>query len=500
MTVDIEKTEEEFIYVLLHNKKYVNEFLESNLEIEHFNEEYQFILNCIMDCYDLNILLTRETFREKIKIFTSPKDRIAQEMLFNTCYVSKTNFDNFPVLTNKIFDYNIDNYVNKGLKGFGEDFKKNKITAINNLVDGFQDILSFSAPFGEKLYYNDIRILSKEHVKYIKDIREGKIEEKELILTGIKEFDETMVTGLEKGTLTLFCGDVGAYKSSVMMNIALNVWKNGYNVLFVPLEMDKDQMWRRIMSRETRIPCELLTINVKDLAEDNFEKIINIEKEWDKREARLFLMQESSRTTVINIQRHIERYINMFKPKLVVIDYIANLEAHTKRYGRNDLEIGDMLKQMRHMGKVLDFATISGAQLGRKFLEKLRIAGANRDKVSINSEDIRGSHEYPADADNIYAQIPSASQPGELLDIYCVKARNGAKVFKNGSIRATLSVTPEIYWIKSQEDDFGNVDDILDGIEDVEQNPGIITKQELFDEEENNDDYSSNMDDEDWLN
>ena len=37
MTADIEKTEEEFIYVLLHNKKYVNEFLESNLEIEHFS-------------------------------------------------------------------------------------------------------------------------------------------------------------------------------------------------------------------------------------------------------------------------------------------------------------------------------------------------------------------------------------------------------------------------------------------------------------------------------
>ena len=500
--VDIVKTEEEFIYILLHNKNYVNEFLDSNLVIEHFNEEYQFILNCIIDSYDLNVLLTREAFKEKIKIFTSPKDRIAQEMRFNTCYVSKTSFDNFPVLTNKIFDYNIDNSVNNGLKYFGDNFKKNKITAINNLVDRFQNILYSSTPIGEKLYYNDVRVLSKDNIQYIRDVRDGKIKEKERILTGIKEIDDTMVTGLERGTLTLFCSDVGHFKSSIMMNIGLNVWESGHNVLFIPLEMDKDQIWKRMISRDSRVPCELITKDIKGLTNANFEKIINLEKKWGERKSQFYLMQEPERTTVENIRRHIERHINIFKPELVVIDYVANLEAHTKRYGRNDLEIGDMLKQMRHMGKISGFAVISAAQLGREFLKKLRVAGANRDKTAVHSEDIRGSHEYSADADCIYAQMKSVSQPDELLDIFCVKTRSGKTTFLNGNIRATLEVKPEIYLIRSQSDDFGDVNDILDGIEDVEQNPGIINKQKLFNEDEeieNNDDDSSVANDsEDW--
>ena len=500
MVDNISKTEEEFIYLLLHNRKLVTNFIDSNLSVEHFNDKYRFILNCIIECYDLNVLLTRKTFLEKVKILSKPQERIAQEMLFNVCFVAKTSEDDFPTLINKIFDYIIDNSVNSTLSTFKKEVKEDRITAINNVVDDFQDILSNSSSTREKVYYNNVNMLSDENIQYIKDVRDGKIEEKKLILTGIKEYDETMVTGLEKGTLTLICSDVGSYKSSMMMNIGMNVWKDNHNVLFVPLEMDKDQIWKRMISRESRVPCDLITSNIKGLTNEQIEKMEQAQEEWHNREAMFYLMQESTRTTVINIERQIERNINMFKPKLVIIDYIANLEAHTKR-GTNTLEIGDMLKTMRHMGKSLGFAVISGAQLGRNFLEKLRIAGANRDKISVNSEDIRGSHEYSADADYIYAQIKSASQPNELLDIYCIKSRSGSTTFKNGSIRATLDVSPEIFWIRSQNYDFGDVNDILDDYDEIEKDANSINKQELFSEEkevEKEEVIDNSSEEEDW--
>ena len=143
------------------------------------------------------------------------------------------------------------------------------------------------------------------------------------------------------------------------------------------------------------------------------------------------------------------KHIEIFSPKLVVIDYVANLEADKNRYGRNDLEIGDMLKSMRRSGKDLDFAILTAAQLGREALKRIRKTGSNKEKTSINSEDIRGSHEYSADADNIYAQLKSTSQPNELLDLYCVKSRNGPTTFEDGSIRATLDIRPEFGLISS---------------------------------------------------
>jgi len=273
MSQDIHKTEEDFIYLLLNHKKLVNDFIESNLSINHFSEKYRFILNCIIECYDLNVLLTRKTFQEKIKIFQSPKDRTEQEMRFNICFVSKTDADNFPILINKIFDENIENSINEALKKFKKEIKEDKIIAINNMVDDFQDLLSTSSPLREKIYYDDVRKLSDENIQYIKDVRDGKIEEKELILTGIKEIDDTMVIGLERGTLTLFCADVGVFKSSIMMNIALNVWENGYDVLFVPLEMDKDQIWKRMISRDSKVPCESITKDLDKLTNEQMNKI-----------------------------------------------------------------------------------------------------------------------------------------------------------------------------------------------------------------------------------
>ena len=65
-----------------------------------------------------------------------------------------------------------------------------------------------------------------------------------------------------------------------------------------------------------------------------------------------------------------------------------------------DYLISELIDFDDAIGKALDFAVISGAQLGRDALKRIRKDGANKDKPTINSEDIRGSHEYAADADN----------------------------------------------------------------------------------------------------
>lgn len=492
--------ERELIYLLLHNKDAIDKFYDTGLSPDLFSDENKPILTSLLDTYDkYDVLLTRKSFKEKIKDNPIPKEKIAQDIAFNLCYASVSDMADLPMLLEKVVDRNIKNNTIKALERYSKDNKKiGNVSAVKNLIDDCESVLKGARLTKEKSYYDDIRSLSVSQFKYFEDVRSGKIKEEPLILSGIKEIDYTMVTGFEKGTLTLICADVGGFKSSMMLNIGLNVWRNGFSVLFVPLEMHKDQMWRRACARESRVKIETITRNIKDITDEQMEKMRSMDRRWSENPAKFFIMEEPGNTTVIKIQRQIERNIELIKPRLVVIDYVANLEAHKNRYGRNDLEIGDMLKTMRQMGRDNNFAVLSAAQLGREALKRVRKSG-DRDKTSINSEDIRGSHEYSADADNIFAQLKHIQQPSNLLDIFCVKSRNGPTTFENGKIRATLEIFPEYGLITSStygeqitqnpEDDENNENadgDTLDLMAKVEEDGFVINKS--F--EENDDMYS----------
>lgn len=493
--------ERELIYLLLHNKNAIDKFYDTGLQPDLFSNENQPILTSLLDTYDrYDVLLSRKSFKEKIKDNPIPKEKIAQDIAFNLCYASVSDMADLPMLLEKVVDRNIKNNTIKALEKYSKDNKKiGNISAVKNLIDDCETVLKGARLTKEKSYYDDIRTLSVSQFKYFEDVRAGRIKEEPLILSGIKEIDYTMVTGFEKGTLTLIIADVGGFKSSMMLNIGLNVWGNGFPVLFVPLEMPKAQMWRRACARESRVKIETITRNIKDITDEQMEKMREMDRKWRENPAEFYIMEEPGNTTVLKIQRQIERNIELIKPKLVVIDYIANLEAHKNRYGRNDLEIGDMLKTMRQMGKDNDFAVLSAAQLGREALKRVRKSGSDRDKTSINSEDIRGSHEYSADADNIYAQLKHVQQPSALLDIFCVKSRNGPTTFENGKSRATLEIFPEYGLIISStygeqivqdpEDDENNENadgETLDLMEKVEEEGYVINKS--F--EENDDMYS----------
>ncbi len=498
--------EKELIYLLLHSKDAIDRFYNLGVVPESFSEEYIPIVKAILEAYNVDgVLLTRKSFKEQLKFSKIPKERISQELTFNYCYSAKASMDDLPLLVNKIIEQNVKISITKSLDTFTTNsVSKGDIYAIKQLAGDCEDILSSSVVSKEKSYYADIRELSKERIKYIEDVRSGLIKEKPLILSGIREIDYTMATGFEDGILTLIVADVSGYKSTMLLNIGLNVWKNDFNVLFVPLEMNKNQMWRRACARESRIDSRLLTRKVKDLSEDNMEKIRKMDKEWDSYSSMFYMMDSPGNTTVTNIQRQIEKNIEIFSPKLVVIDYIANLEADKNRYGRNDLEIGDMLKSLRRSGKDLGFAVLSAAQLGREALKRIRKTGSNKEKTSINSEDIRGSHEYSADADNIYAQLKSTSQPNELLDLYCVKSRNGPTTFEDGNIRATLDIRPEFGLISSppqygacgdpdDSEEDGNYKADLEDLMDKAETDKVIEGNTMFVEDDDIYNYDSDF-------
>lgn len=458
--------ESQIINLLLKHKSAINDFIDSGFSYECFSKKHHPIVIAIIEAYEKNgVLLTREAFELYKKKFSSTHQKIQLDVAFTRCNSAAAKLDNFPMLLEQLVEdqvhHNLSQSVSKCTNGIKEG--QSVIEVVKTLRDDCEEILSGAIRNKKEgeYFYGSMSSLTRGRIEYIEKIRRGEIEEDPIILTGIKEIDETMVTGLEKGTLTMFCADVGGFKSAMMLNVGLNVWESGHNVLFVPLEMHRDQIWRRMCARQTRIDSKILTRGLKNMTDEQLAKIYEMEKKEQERVQQFYIMEKPGRTTVPIIEREIKKHIDIFQPRLVVVDYVANLQSHIDRRGRNDLEIGDMLKEMREMGKELNFAVISAAQLGREALKRLRKTGANKDKPTINSEDIRGSHEYSADADNIYAMMRNSQQPGSRLHLFCVKARNGTTYFggDNEKVRASLHVLPQYGLIYSPDDVKSDIDE-----------------------------------------
>ena len=452
------KTERSLINLFLRHNETVEAWIESKLLAQHFDFSHRRILRAILDAYENDHKLTRKSYidyLEKGKA-DSRQDILAEEILFGKIAMLETDLDDFSMLLNKILDTFLLQSTIENMKRFG-NIKENKgvRTALAGLVDSLQS-LSENMTQEKKGIFEDIVEYSPVFYQRLKDIRDGKIAESEHIECGIKELDYAMTIGFAPGTLTLLVADVGSYKTTLMLNIAANIWKyKGKNVLFVPLEMPRQQIFQKLVSRETGITFDKLE-NAKDLNKDEMIKIRNEMKSWEEMKNRFYIMEYIDRTKVSTIRREIEKNIDTFKPDLVVVDYIANLVPDLERNNRNDLEIGDMLKSLRTMGRHLGFHVLSGAQLGREALKRIRRQSS--DKMMAYSEDVRGSHEYSADADFIFVLMPDPQQPGSLLHVMILKSRFGKKIFADNRMKVALDVKPEISLIKSREDILLNVD------------------------------------------
>jgi len=483
MEATILKKEKQFIYLLLKNKELVNDYIESSLSSICFHFEHQNILRAIEDAYEKNVLLTRLSFIHFIGNFKSPKDRAFEETSFNSCLASVAKMDDFPLLANSIFEGYLLRKTGEEMHSFKDSVKGKGISSsFKNLVENLQNISTDSEASRGKSIYDEIGFLSKEHFSYKEKIRSGEIKTPPRVLCGIKEIDETMGTGLAPGTMTLVCADVGGFKSMMMMNIGLNVWEKGYDVLFIPIEMAKEQIMERIWSRQSNVPQE--KIQKAEYTDEEKERIDVVIKKFDESENKFYIMQVPGDTKVSTIERQVRKYHNIFQPKLVVVDYIDNLESD-KAKDRHDLEISDMLQKLRTMGRDLGFGILSGAQIGRDALKRIRKAGSSKEGTAVNSEDIRGAHSFAMDSDYILAQVPNQSQPESLLDIYVVKARNGKKIFPNGHMKASLEIYPEVQSIRSVSDFDMSDDDILSKVKMFDSVDNQISK--------NNDNFNDEL-------
>lgn len=464
MSEDISKDEQQLISLLLNNADLVEDFNQSPLSMEHFDSTNRMILHAIREAHEKGFKVTRKSFIEFASKIVSKKQELARlEIAFNQSAYAQVNRNDYPMLKERILNA----YLLRSATQYVREFKKNKeekstLFAVQQLASEMTDLAASSKDKSKKIIYQDLSVFGTEYYQQMVDIREGKVPDAEFISYGIEELDKTSGVGMAPGTMTLFCADVSGFKSTMMMNVGLNVWwKQNYNVLYVPLEMPRDLIYNKMLSRQTQILFDAIK-NPKALSAVQMEKLKKyMLEDHPQHESKMYILDSYEERTSVNlIRRMIERNLEIFKPRVVIVDYIANLTPD-KKSDRPDIEIGEMLKDLRYMGRPgvvheKGFGVVSGAQIGREGLKRVRRDGS--DKMQFFSEDLRGSHDYSADADTIYAQFPDPQQPDERLQVFVVKARYGKKTFPDGNRRAVLEIQPGISLIRSSNDYYAGAD------------------------------------------
>ncbi len=209
------------------------------------------------------------------------------------------------------------------------------------------------------------------------------------ISTGLRDLDR-FISGLNKSDLMLLAGRPGMGKTSMGLNIALNVAKKypKRTVVFFSLEMSKQQLVTRLLSNESFVDNKKLTTG--KLSVDEWSKIGIASAALAQTDLRV---DDNPSITVAEMNAKCRRVDDL---ALVVIDYLQLMtSAGGKGYaGENRQQVvSDISRSLKIMAKELNVPVLCLSQLSR--------ANESRQDKRPMLSDLRESGAIEQDADEV---------------------------------------------------------------------------------------------------
>jgi replicative DNA helicase len=236
---------------------------------------------------------------------------------------------------------------------------------------------------------------------------------------GFRDFDKLTQDQIAGGTLTYILGRPSNYKSGLALNLAQNSAMNGIPTALLSNEMEINDVYRRLLSRITRIPMSILK-KPKDLTKEQWQQLdeaIEIVKTWP-----LYVVN-SSKLNIGQMDSTIGYLIAKYGIKIVFQDYMQLIRTRKGNIPSEEWEFGAISEELRMMAKNHNIALISLTQANR--------GPETRDDKRPILKDIRNSGKLEQDAHNIFYvyrdefYYGSKSELPNHLEIGALKIREG---------------------------------------------------------------------------
>ena len=209
--------------------------------------------------------------------------------------------------------------------------------------------------------------------------------------TGLYDLDSAMM-GLNKSDLILVAARPGMGKTTIALNIALNVAKtSGKTVAVFSLEMSREQLCMSLLSSEAQVDRKKLQSGA--LSDDDWRRLAAASVSIGGMDIRL---DDNPMLTVADINAACRRVKDL---GLVVIDYLQLMQSASggpPKYGENRTQIvSDISRMLKIMAKELNVPVICCSQLSR--------ANESRQDKRPMLSDLRESGAIEQDADIVLA-------------------------------------------------------------------------------------------------
>lgn len=199
--------------------------------------------------------------------------------------------------------------------------------------------------------------------------------------------------GYPKKTLSLVLAGSNVGKSAFLCDHAAHLLRNGYNVLYISLEMSKEEISRRIDANLLEIPVN----DVADSGEDFFFNSINKLKMG--KSGRLFVQDYPVKGAgTIQFTQHLNelKLKKGFYADVVIIDYLGLVAASSVDNAAGMYTVNKVVAEdLRAFATVENVAVLSATQTNR----------GGQSSSSIEMEDVGESHGISQTADLILSLV-----------------------------------------------------------------------------------------------
>lgn len=257
------------------------------------------------------------------------------------------------------------------------------------------------------------------------------VESLEYMPTGIRIIDDKLNGGLARQQLTLFSANSGVGKSVVMSNIGDNYAAQGYNVLYISLELPENMIYTRLASIATGVPISGWKENIPVIA----GKLNQIKQRGG---GSYIMVRLKNGSNANDLRSYLKQYEMTYerKPDVILVDY---LDLMSPIGGTNNLSISEQDKakseQVYEIGVDYNAVMISASQ-------------QNRDGIRMASPDqavIAGGFSKINIVDNYISlyMTPKMRIEGIML-LYFLKTRSASAVGENVPVkfnRENLQIT-----------------------------------------------------------
>ena len=187
------------------------------------------------------------------------------------------------------------------------------------------------------------------------------------VSTGWPALDKKLFGGFNRGELNIFAAASGGGKSLFLQNLALNWAQQGFNVIYVSLELSEELCSMRLDSMLTGYTTKDLFRNVEDVD-------LKIRMQG-KKSGKIQIVQLPNGITVNDLNSYIKEFEvkNNMKIDGILLDYLDLMMPAQSKVSPSDLFIKDKFvsEELRNFAVEHDILFATASQLNRSAVEEI---------------------------------------------------------------------------------------------------------------------------------